>query len=567
MKSFVAGALGAGAVFCVVSGQPAKADPPLTVKITSCGAKQATVTGFVGPYVPGPPTADPGEMRQFLGIPYAAPPTGNNRWLPPKKPTCWTGDRPATFFGGQCAAGGNTNEDCLYLNVFTKPTGVVLKQPVIVFIHGGGLTSGSGSYQLNPVALVAKNVTVVTINYRIGALGFLAEPSLDKVDAQRTGNYGILDQIAALQWVKTNIKKFGGDPDNVTIAGQSAGGLSVLVHLISPLSNGLFHKAIIESGSFYNAATPLGDAEAQGTSFATSVGCTSSNNILRAKCLRQVSVATILAHQNMLGSSTRLLRQDGVVITDTLKNLLMTGQFKHVPVINGSNHDETRFHINGNTTLGTGNTCSFVSNIVPDSEAGSFSGAVTLHNALQSNGFSSGLIPTVEAHYPGGATGKSANLAYSNALTDVAYACRPLRVNKWIAQNGGTNYAYEFNDNRAPPWLFPPFTLHDGTVFDYGAYHGAELEYLFRMNNINACGGTFAALTTTQKLLAGKMVNYWTTFAKTGNPNPTGGVLPNWPQFSGGSMMSFVGGTPRTMLASDFDTNHKCSAFWDSNSQ
>jgi para-nitrobenzyl esterase len=510
-------------------------------------------------------------MRQFLGIPYAAPPVGALRWKAPQKPTCWDGDLQTLSFKGACASGTNTNEDCLYLNVFTKPIGNVVRQPVMVFIHGGALTSGSGSYAANPISLVNRNVVVVTINYRLGALGFLAHPALDSANLSlhRTGNYGILDQIAALNWVKTNIARFGGDPNNVTIFGQSAGGLSVLVHLLSPLSQGLFHKAIIESGGFYNAATPLATAEGQGTTFAGNVGCSTGSPAKQAACLRALPVSTILANQGVLGSSVRLVKQDGLVITDTLKNLIMSGQFKRVPIINGSTHDETRFHIAGNQTLGTGPNCSFVSNLVPDGQAGSFPGAVTVHDALASNGFSGGFVPTAEAQYPTPRNENQANVIYSDIQTDVAYACRPFRITKWFSQYSNTVWAYEFNDPHAPAYLFPPFTLHDGTVFKYGAYHGSELPYLWPMSTHNACppSGTIPPLTAPQRKLAAWMVIYWTTFARTGDPNPTAGASPpNWPKFAATSnLIKFSGNTPSLLAASDFASDHKC-AFWDANS-
>jgi para-nitrobenzyl esterase len=542
---------------------PARAaNPPLTVKLKSCPT--SSVAGFAGNY----PGGAPGTMRQFLGIPYAAPPTGANRWQPPKPVTCWSGARNAKNFGGQCAQGANTNEDCLFVNVFTRATGAVANQPVLVFIHGGGLTSGSGSFQLNPINFIEKGVVVVTLNYRIGALGFLAHPGLDNKATSNTGNYGILDQIAALKWVKANIAKFGGNPNNVTISGQSAGGLSVLVHLVSPKSAGLFHKAIISSGALYNAATPLADAEQQGVNFATGVGCNSGTNAQKAACLRAKPVSTILANQMTLGQSAKLLRQDDVVITDTLRNLVMTGKFKKVPIINGSMHDEYRFHIAGNFSLGTGDTCHYTSNLVPDAQA-NFSGAVSYSSAMTAN-MGSSLSSLVMPHYPAGANGQSANTAYAKANTDGFFACRAFRVSKWMAQKGGKIFAYEFNDQHAPIWLWPSFKLHDGTSWKYGAYHGGDLPSLFRMNGFDACGGAVPAMTAPQKKLSGQMVTYLTTFMRTGNPNPATGVKPpNWPQFSGasGKLLSLAPSGPKLLAASAFDTSHKCAAFWDSNTQ
>jgi para-nitrobenzyl esterase len=542
MRGICTALFGAASLWATASTPAAAAPPPLTVVVNSCAP--ATVTGVIGNY----PGGAAGLMRQFLGIPYAAAPTGANRWQPPKPVPCWTGDRAAHFFGMPCSqgSGGTFNsEDCLFLNVFTQPSGTVSRQPVMVFIHGGGLISGSGSFQLNPLNFVREGVVVVTINYRLGAFGFLAHPALDNVAQKRTGNYGILDQQAALKWVKANIGKFGGDPQNITIFGQSAGGLSVIVHLVSPLSTGLFQKAIIESGSFYNAATPLSQAESQAANFA---GCGTK------ACLLGLSRETILANQSSLGQSTRLLKQDGVVLKDTLQNLLMSGRFKKVPTIVGSTHDETRFHIAGNPNLGMGSTCSFTSAVTPG----------TYHDKLPFTGLPSNLVTQVESAYPAGASALSANIALAQQWTDSQYACRSLRVSRWLAQNGGINYGYEFKDAKAPPYLWPPFKLSDNTVFPYGAYHGGELPYLFRMGSMNACGGAIPTLTAAQKKLSSAMVTYWTTFAKTGNPNPAGSPLRLWPKFqTSGNMLAFNGVSPTALNAAAFDADHKCTSFWD----
>ncbi len=550
MRAIFAAFIGAVSI-AGLSSTTAFAAPPLTVAIKSCAASSnpdATVTGYVDDY----PTGPAGPMRQFLGIPYAAPPTGSNRWMPPKPVTCWNGNRDTMFFGSSCPQGPGLdpweNEDCLTLNVFTKATGVVNKQPVMVFIHGGGLNSGSGSFQLNPANLVAQGVVVVTINYRIGALGFLAHPALAP---NSKGNFGILDQQAALKWVKTNIIKFGGDPANVTIFGQSAGGLSVLVHLLSPLSNNLFHKAIIESGAFYYQASTLSTAQTNASTFAANLGCGD------AACLRAKPVANVLANQNVLGYSVRLLTQDNVHLKDTLQNLLMTGQFKKVPTIVGSTHEEMRAHINGNTSLGSGDLCHFVSNLVPGN----------YQTALMNNGGGSNVSAIMSA-YPPGSTQLSANIAFAQQGTDSTFACRTLRTNRWMAQNGGTNYFYEFQDASAPVTLWSAFKLSTNNAqFPMGAYHGAESPYLFRPPAKDACGADIPALTPAQKKVSTAIVTYWTTFAKTGNPNPAGTTnLPVWPEFdttSNGKFLAFKNTGAKLLAASTFDTDHKC-AFWTS---
>ena len=552
MRGLLAALGGAG--FLLAASSSAHAAPPLTVAISACAG--ASVTGYAGTY---PGSDAPGEMRQFLGIPYAAPPTLTNRWAPPQPVACWTGSRMMNTFGKSCPQGPTLDpwegEDCLTLNVFTSNTGTIDRQPVMVFIHGGGLISGMGSgREYNPYPLIQQGVVVVTINYRLGALGFLANTALQ----HKTGNFGILDQQAALKWVKANIRAFGGNPANVTIFGQSAGGLSVLVHLLAPsaFTNGLFHKAIIESGAFYDRATPINEAQQKGSAFAGSMGCSS------AACLRGLPVNTILAKQAPpgqnppLGQSVALVTQDNKVLKNTLQNLLETGQFKKVPTIVGSTHDETRFHMAGNTRIGTGTNCNFTSNISPG----------TYQQSLQNTGTPQSILMQVVQAYPGTSL-KSANIAFAQQSTDANYACRTLRTNRWMAQNGGINFAYEFNDANAPHYLWSPFKLSDGSTFPYGAYHGAELPYLFRHGTKDACGANIPAMTVKQKQLAAKMVTYWTTFAKTGNPNPVPAPagLPAWPEFTAtaaGNFISFDGNTPKLLKASVFDSDHKCTSFW-----
>ena len=197
-----------------------------------------------------------GGVNEFLGIPYAAPPVGSLRWQPPQRAASWTGVRQATTYGPNCPQTAtpfglaSTSENCLYLNVYA-PAGSpnqMAKHPVMVWIHGGGLWLGE-SQDVDPAALAAKGTVVITINYRLGALGFLAHPALASSPGGSAGDYGFMDQQAALRWVQHNIAQFGGNPNNVTIAGESAGGTSVLAQLVSPAARGLFQRAIVESGS------------------------------------------------------------------------------------------------------------------------------------------------------------------------------------------------------------------------------------------------------------------------------------------------------------------------------
>src|SRR5215831_19176932 len=289
-------------------------------------------------------------VNSFLGLPYAAPPTGNLRWRPPQPAAAWTGVRPATQFGPSCPQAltrnpflppGTISEDCLYLNVYAPPVSGNDQggRPVLVWIHGGGLVQ-DGARNYDGTKLAAAGTVVVTINYRLGALGFLAHPALASRPGGPAGNYGLMDQQAALRWVQDNIEAFGGDPGNVTIAGESAGGLSVLAHLVSPGSRGLFQKAIVESGAFALNQQPLAAAEAAGEAFATAAGCP-GQSAQTAACLRNLPVANLVT-PNFVEIPGVV---DGKVLTEPIGTALAAGRFAHVPVLNGTNHDEERLFV------------------------------------------------------------------------------------------------------------------------------------------------------------------------------------------------------------------------------
>ncbi|MDN5853874.1 MAG: carboxylesterase family protein [Actinomycetia bacterium] len=466
--------------------------------------------------------------ESYLGIPYAAPPEGHLRWRPPQPATRWHGVRDATRYAPHCAQGesafgtASTSEDCLYLNVFGPAhRGRRHQLPVIVWFHGGSLARGE-SDGFDPTGLVRNGVIVVTVNYRLGALGFMATPGLAAEQGGHAGNYGILDQQAALRWVQRNVGGFGGDPSNVTIAGESAGGLSVLTHLASPLSHGLFHKAIVQSGTYARTQAPQATAEQAGERFAAAVGCADQG----IACLRRLPVSKVLANQR----TGYVPNIDGRVLTQTLDSAFAAGEFNRVPVLNGTNHDEWRLIVAILHVL-AGNP-------------------VTADNYSSQFGVPDATAEAIVARYPLGDYASPA-LALGSVGTDRVYACTALSTNTMLSKYVPT-YAYEFNDPQAPQVFLPP-----AGGFPYGAAHASELQYLFNLNNVDHP----TTLNPAQQRLASAMRAYWTNFAKRGSPNGSG--TPSWPRFDDttGAVQSLVPSGPRT--ETDFAAEHKCD-FWSS---
>jgi len=468
-----------------------------------------------------------GPVNEYLGIPYAAPPVGQLRWQPPQPPADWRGVRAATRFAPHCPQVASTfgrassSENCLFLNVFAPATRRGSGLPVMVWIHGGALVAGE-SDDYDPSALVAHHVIVVTLNYRLGALGFLAHPALADKPGGPSGDYGLMDQQAALRWVQRNIRAFGGNPANVTIFGESAGGQSVLLQLVSPTARGLFTRAIAESGGYALGQASLASAEAAGQAFAAKAGCASQT----AQCLRSLPVATILADQDQTGATIDI---DGQVLTRSLKTALASGQFNRVPVIDGSNHDEWRLFVALATFEGQPVTAAnYVSMI-----------ATTLH-------VSSSIAAIIATQYPL-SDYPSPALALSTVGTDAIFACPTLLLDQSLAKYVPT-YAYEFNDEHAPDGGLP------SAGFPYGAAHAAELPYLFGLP-----GTTASDFTSAQLHLAAAMRTAWTRFATTGVPSVTAGG--SWPRFTTASqaMLSLVPPQPRPETT--FAADHRC-AFW-----
>jgi para-nitrobenzyl esterase len=479
-------------------------------------------------------------VREFMGIPYAAPPVGNLRWRPPVPHAPWFAPLEATQFANHCPQPpspfgiASVTEDCLFLNVFTPGSNDFLRpRAVMVWIHGGALVSGE-SNDYDPTALVQNGVIVVTINYRLGALGFLAHSAFagEKTDPDRdrdsdpnsAGDYGLMDQQLALCWVRDNIRFFGGDPLNVTIFGESAGGLSVFSQLASPSSEGLFHKAIIESGAYALNTQTLAAAEAAGTAFADAAGCTAQTGA----CLRALPVTTILANEDFAGYTPNI---DGEFLPLPLNTALATGQFRHVPVIQGSNHDEWRLF----TALDFDLT---PAGPIADNEAAYEAALATLVGPE---------APLVAAQYPL-ASFPSADVAFATAGTDGAFACPALGADLLMSEFVPVS-TYEFNDENAPQDFLPPVS------FPYAAAHASELQYLFAL----PVAVPRPPLNAQQLQLSSAMQHYWTNFAKFGNPNGPG--VPVWQEFNPqvGNFQSLI--PPSPMQEIDFAASHHC-AFW-----
>jgi para-nitrobenzyl esterase len=422
---------------------------------------------------------------------------------------------------------GSTNEDCLFLNVYTPsnaPRGPRL--PVLVWIHGGGYTNGAGS-DFVARRLAASGIIVVTTNYRLGALGFLALPQLSSETAQGSGNYGLLDQQAALRWVRRNVAAFGGDGSRVTVAGESAGGGSVCSNLASPSARGLFQQAIAQSGCALPSPT-LAVAEASGQSFASALACGGAQ--VRA-CLRSRTAAEILAASGGgLGAPGLPALQFGPtagtpVLPLQVQDALTRGRFNKVPLLQGSNHDEGRLFvgISGLTSTPAAAYPQVVQGIVGAAAA-----------------------PAVLAAYPLSPT-VTAPDALGAILTDSQFACPALRVNQ-VAQSQVRTYGYEFNDPAAGQNIPLP-----SETYPFKAAHATELGYLFDLAANPVPVGS--------ERLSAEMIGYWTRFVATGNPNRHG--APVWTPLTRRhqNLQNLLPTGSRPLPAASFSADHRC-ALW-----
>ena len=500
------------------------------------------VETFTGPIVGAASAAG----QAFLGIPYAAPPVGDLRWRAPRPVAAWTTPRPATELGPTCLQNLSLDaqvgrratgpllgqEDCLTLNVYAPPAAAAGQgRPVMVWIHGGALLLGS-SGQYDP-SVLARNtgVIVVTINYRLGVLGFLAHPALR--GHQGEGAFGLLDQQAALRWVRANIAKFGGDPHRVTLFGQSAGAWSTCYQMASPGAAGLFSRAILESGACLTRETslPVVSAEAGGERMASALGCDGPDGLacLRAKPAEEVAGA--LAERDGVTGPNSWAPATGLdVLPLAPRDAFAAGRFNKVPVIDGSNRDEGRLF---------GYLRGFQADLLTAGIYETEIGRLFPSHAVAILGL-----------YPADAF-DSPRLAYAAVLTDGLFACPARALDRLLARTVPV-YAYEFDDPAAPfnlpvpPWAAP---LH--------AYHTAEIAYVFGSPWILADPADFSA---EQARLSALMQADWGAFARTGSPDADGG--PAWPRFHDGFEQIEDLSPAKVEITADFARRHRCT-FWD----
>jgi para-nitrobenzyl esterase len=442
-------------------------------------------------------------VRVYRGIPFAAPPIGDLRWKPPQPVKPWDGVRDCMKFGAICPQPKSmlgtkqeqASEDCLFLNVWTAATNAAAKLPVMVWIHGGGCTTGAGSQSSYDGMTFAKaGVVLVTINYRLGPFGYLAHPLLSKESPHGvSGNYGHLDQIAALQWVQKNIAAFGGDPQCVTIFGESAGAMSVCRLMISPQSQGLFQRAIAESGGAHGRNRHLRESrilqpsmESEGERLAQALGCDKAQNPLAA--LRAKSAAEVLAAANpaqgLYGKGTKFGPiVDGWTIPADPGDLFEQGKQHDVPFMMGANADEGTLFLRQ----------------IPVQNANAYRLMVRALAGRHADEVLR-LLPC---------EGDDVKAAFARFSTVTAFVAPARMLARAMEQKKSPAFLYHFTR-----------VSSNAKLLGLGATHGAEIAYVF---------GTFRAPATKDRELGNTMRACWIQFAKNGNPNGDG--LPRWPAY------------------------------------
>jgi para-nitrobenzyl esterase len=476
----------------------------LAVAGIAAGSILATVSAASAQLVPtdsGPVQGHVNDgTQEFLGIPYAAPPLGSLRFSPPQPPASWVTALQATDYPPACSqlpilTNGNNhvvNEDCLYLNVWTPSPAPTTPLPVMIWIHGGSNTSGSTAdfvpfpgfetdrlYDGHTISKVG-NVIVVTVNYRLNAFGFfgMSEVAAEDLLYPYAGNQGLLDQRKAMQWVQTNIANFGGDPANVTIFGESAGSWDVCSHVVSPMDDGLFERAISESGGCSVGVKTAAEEQQAVDAVVAAVHCDTAMD--RLACMRAVPASDLLDASPLLSTETTdlAISVDGGFLPELPKTTLTNGSARKVPYILGSNYDEG--------TLFTLNT--------PDMTEDEYT--ATLLDRFGS------FAPQVEALYPAG-NFASPKAALTRVVGDSTLTCSTMDVAKRYASAHNHVWTYEFK--RAP-------NLGGAIGTFLGAFHGSEIGYVF--------ASVQPAPTPADAMLSTLMEGFWTSFAKYGKPKP-----------------------------------------------
>jgi len=453
------------------------------------------------------PGAQP--VQAFFGIPFAAAPVGSLRWREPQPVAPWPNTRPATAFGPRCAQAPlysdmmfrskAASEDCLYLNVWTPAKGVgtnAARLPVLVYFYGGGFSAGDASEKrYDGAALAARGIVVVTVNYRLGIFGFLAHPELTAESPHHTsGNYGMLDQVAALMWAKRNIAAFGGDPDRITIGGESAGSMSVSALMASPLSRDLIAGAIGESGAMMQkwAPHPLAEAQEKGAAFTRSIGAPTLAE------LRAMPTDKLLAAQGNDDAPRSYAVLDNYFLTEPPAETFAKGHAAHVPLLVGTNSQEAP----GTAVLGDGAAATIAAY-----RAG-------LKRTLGDK--ADAIFSLYRAHTDAEVMAMATAVASDDFLG--------LPTWKWFdlqRKAGAPVYLYYFTHIRPRVVSDPP-----GTKLPWGATHSSEIEYALATLDANPR----YAWTDEDRAVSATMSGYFAAFIKTGDPNRHG--LPTWPRAS-----------------------------------
>ncbi len=447
-----------------------------------------TVEGFASPDK---------KVRIFEGIPFAAPPVGTLRWQPPQPVSSWTGVRKATAFGARCMQGRifkdmifrdpGPSEDCLYLNVWTPAASADEHLPVMVWIFGGGFQGGSASEPRQDGGNLAhKGVVVVSMNYRLGVFGFFSHPALTKESSNHaSGNYGLLDQAAALQWVRKNIAAFGGDPNNVTIFGESAGSMSVSAQMASPISKGLFKQAIGESGGMFlmePRTKPLAQSEQVGTKFGESMGA-STLQALRAKPASEILQAALKDKDLRFWPNV-----DGYFFPESPWAIYAAGKQAHVPLLAGWNADEQDYP-------------TFFKNLSPTKE----NYVTKVHADFGVD------AAEVFKRFPGNTEAEVKKSAHDLACAQfITYSTW-----KWL------NLQLETGDSPVYRYHFEQVTPPEPGKKSRGVFHSSDIQFVFETLDSEKL-----AWTEDDHKMSDMMSSYWTNFAKSGNPN--GAALPQW---------------------------------------